>query len=54
MSGLTRRNVVDDDPKSLTFETHLGMARVKRPKNLRATAAQPSLSRLPTVMVQPD
>jgi len=54
MSGPTWRNVVNDDPKSLTLETHLGMVHVKRPKNLRATAVQPSLSRLPTVMVQPD
>jgi len=54
MSGPARRNVVDDNPESLTLETHLGTARIKRPKNLRPTAVQPSLSRLPTVMVQPD
>ena len=54
MSGLIWRNVVDDNPESLTLEAHLGMARIKRLKNLRATAVQPSFSRLPTVMVQPD
>jgi hypothetical protein len=54
VSGPTWRNVVDDNPESLTLEAHLGMARIKRLKNLRATAVQPSLSRLPTVMIQPD